>query len=148
MGQKSQDYSGKNNTTHNPGRPIPPTSGGVVLPKLILARKYWAYGTQVDYFDDAKCIGFTRSGHSSRSSGDGLAAIMTNDWQFKTKRMYVGRVHAGEVWTDLLQWCPGEVSIDLNGWGEFLVCPRSVSIWVYKEAFNRKFVDEYNLEIF
>lgn len=136
----------KNDTPNNHDRPVPPTSGGIILPKMILARKYWAYGTQVDYFDDAKCVGFTRLGHSSRSGGDGLAVIMTNDWQFKTKRMYVGEAHSGEVWTDLLKWCPGQVTINYDGWGEFFTCPRSVSVWVNQNAYQRQFVDKYTLE--
>lgn len=124
---------------------IPPTSGGAILPKMMLARKHWAYGTQIDYFDDPSCVGFTRFGHPSRSNGDGLAVIMTNDWEFKSKRMCVGRRHAGEVWTDLLRWCPGRVAIDSEGWGEFLVTPRSVSVWVWEGASERGLVDGFVL---
>ncbi|KAM7221889.1 glycoside hydrolase family 13 protein [Rhypophila decipiens] len=123
----------------------PPVSGGVVIPKMMLARKYWAYGTQFDYFDDPTCVGFTRFGHPSRSRGDGLAVIMTNGWEYKTKTMCVGKRHAGEVWTDVLKWCPGRVMIDSEGYGEFVVCPQSVSVWVYEAAFSRDLVDMFKL---
>ncbi|KAK3312940.1 alpha-amylase-like protein [Apodospora peruviana] len=125
---------------------IPPTSGGAILPKMMLARQLWAYGTQVDYFaDDPQSVGFARFGHPSRSGGDGLAVVMTNAWEFKSKRMCVGRRHAGEVWTDLLKWCPGRVRIDAEGWGEFSAAPRSVSVWVNERAQGRDMVDTFVL---
>jgi alpha-amylase len=125
---------------------VPPTSGGAVLPKMMLARQLWAYGTQVDYLDDdPHCVGFTRFGHPSRSGGDGLAVVMTNQWQYGSKRMSVGRRHAGEVWTDVLKWCPGEVVINSNGWAVFPVAHRSVSIWVNREAQGRELVESFVL---
>ncbi|KAK1749339.1 alpha-amylase [Echria macrotheca] len=122
---------------------VPPTSGGAVLPRLMLARRFWAYGSQYDYFDAPSCVGFTRLGHPSQSGGDGLAVVMTNGWEYASKRMFVGQHHAGEVWTDVLRWCPGRVVIDGDGWAEFPVTCRSVSVWVNCAAQNREFVDGY-----
>jgi len=124
---------------------IPPTSGGAVLPKMMLARQLWAYGSQHDYFDEANCVGFTRLGHPSMSAGAGLAVVMTNGWEYASKRMFVGEHHAGEVWTDLLRWCPGRVIIDKTGWGEFPVAHRSVSVWVSETAQGRTMVDLFVL---
>ncbi|KAK3385763.1 alpha-amylase-like protein [Podospora didyma] len=119
----------------------PPTSGGQVLPRMMLARQRWAYGTQVDYFDDPNCIGFTRFGHPLRSRGDGLAVVMTNSWTYASKRMCVGARHAGEVWTDVLRLCPGEVVIDSSGFGVFPVGFRSVAVWVDRKAHGRGAAD-------
>ena len=124
---------------------IPPSAGGSVIPKMMLARKFWAYGTQYDYFDDPHCVGFTRFGHPSKSGGAGLAVVMTNSWEYATKRMFVGKHHAGEMWTDLLKWCPGQVVIDQDGWGEFTVAHRSVSVWVSRWAMGREFADRFVL---
>ncbi|KAK4167034.1 alpha-amylase [Cladorrhinum sp. PSN259] len=124
---------------------IPPTSGGKVLPKMMLARKFWAYGTQHDYFDDQNSVGFTRVGHESQSGGNGLAVLMTNGWEYTSKKMFVGRQHAGEMWTDLLKWCHGQVVIDSEGWGVFYVGPQSVSVWVYAAAEGRKLADGLGL---
>ncbi|KAK3997852.1 alpha-amylase [Cladorrhinum sp. PSN332] len=124
---------------------IPPTSGGKVIPKMMLARRLWAYGTQHDYFDERKCVGFTRLGHPSQSSGNGLAVIMTNAWEFASKKMFVGTQHAGEVWTDLLRWCPGQVVIDSEGFGVFSVGPQSVSVWVNTAAEGRTIVDGFGV---
>ncbi len=70
---------------------------------------------------------------------------MTNSWEFKTKIMCVGKRHAGERWTDLLRWCPGTVTIDSNGFGNFPVANRSVSVWVNEAADRRKAVDAFVL---
>lgn len=124
---------------------IPPCRGGAVIPKMMLARQRWAYGSQYDYFDAAHCVGFTRLGHPAWGGGDGLAVLMTNRWECASKRMLVGREHAGEVWTDLLRWCPGRVVVDGEGFGEFMVAGRSVSVWVNERAQGRREVDEFVL---
>jgi alpha-amylase len=111
----------------------------------MLARKLWAYGSQYDYFDDPHCVGFTRLGHPSQSDAHGLAVVMTNAWEYASKRMFVGERHAGEVWTDLLRWCPGEVVIGADGWGVFPVGHRSVAVWVDAKATGREMVDSYVL---
>lgn len=140
IGQQHPPPKSANSRTY-----VPPLSGGKVLPRLMLARKLWAYGAQHDYFDDPHCIGFTRLGHPSRSDGHGLAVIMTNSWEYGDKQMFVGKHHAGEIWTDLLRQCPGQVPIDPNGIGHFPVGPRSVSVWANATADGRSAIDEYVL---
>ncbi len=125
---------------------VPPTSGGAAIPRMMLARKLWAYGPQCDYVDDDPCcVGFTRLGHSSRSAGAGLAVVMTNGWEYARKAMFVGKGHAGEVWTDVLRWCPGEVVIGADGWATFPVGHRSVAVWVHAAAQGREMVDAFVL---
>ena len=51
--------------------------------------------------------------------------------------MYVGRIHAGEEWTDILEWCPGTVTIDRKGYGVFPVSTMSISVWVNAMAGGR-----------
>lgn len=124
---------------------VPPPSGGKAIPKMMLARKFWAYGAQHDYFDDPHCVGFTRTGHPSRAGGHGLAVVMANSWEYDTKQMFVGEHHAGEVWTDLLRRCPGQVRVGADGTACFPVGPRSVSVWVSNEADGRRTVDDFVL---
>jgi alpha-amylase len=55
----------------------PPSCSGR-LADLLLARKLYSHGEQVDYFSDANCIGWVRKG-LSRSEGlqfDGMAVMM------------------------------------------------------------------------
>lgn len=115
------------------------------LSKLVLARKLYAYGAQINYFDRADCVGWTRSGHESYSGGAGLAVIMNADWKVAHKRMSVGSQHAGERWTDMLGSIARAVLIDRNGWGVFPVRPRSMSVWVDGTAQDRAQIDELDL---
>lgn len=111
-----------------------PPSCGDKLADMTLARKLYAYGEQNDYFDNANCIGFVRRGTHDRPSG--LACIMSNTGPGQIK-MHVGPEHKGEVWTDVLGWEQGEVTIDEEGNGEFKCPGTSVAIWVKKDAEGR-----------
>ncbi|THC98303.1 hypothetical protein EYZ11_002236 [Aspergillus tanneri] len=132
------------------------------LPILTQARKLYAYGEQHDYFDRPNCVGssitrliqfgvsfliiagFVRYGNFHHPSG--LACIMSNADASK-KRMYVGRWHAKERWTDLLEWHTKTVVIDKTGYGVFPVAAMSVGVWVNsaakgRECLHRHFVYE------
>ncbi|EJT71040.1 hypothetical protein GGTG_12061 [Gaeumannomyces tritici R3-111a-1] len=133
-----------------PGSLSPPLCGGAVLPRLMLARRLYAYGPQVDYFDDAACVGFVRLGHADHAAGAGLAVLINAGWKAAGKRMRVGRraADAGvgrgderEVWTDLLGWSWGELTPDEDGWATFHVGPRSVAVWGPRDAPGRELVD-------
>jgi alpha-amylase len=72
---------------------------------------------------------------------------MNTAWRCDTKRMCVGRRHAGERWTDILEQVSGEVVVDEAGYGTFSVGPRGVTVWVNKEAEGRKVVDSFVLSV-
>ncbi|KEF51303.1 uncharacterized protein A1O9_12653 [Exophiala aquamarina CBS 119918] len=110
-----------------------PACGGKLV-RLIAARKLYAYGPQRDYFDTEDCIGWTRLGHRLQSDGAGLAVIMTNSWDRRSKRMFVGQRHAGERWKDVLGWEDQDVVIDSKGFGHFPVGHRSVGVWTHGKA--------------
>ncbi|EAW07299.1 putative alpha-amylase [Aspergillus clavatus NRRL 1] len=117
----------------NVKRPMVPACHGR-LPILTRARKLYAYGEQQEYFDERNCIGFVRYGNRRHPAG--LACVMSNAGPAQ-KRMFVGRRHAGEQWTDILQWHPETVTIDKDGYGLFPVSKKSVSVWVNSEAEGR-----------
>lgn len=97
------------------------------LEALLYLRKHVAYGTQRDYFDDAQCIGWTRSGDEAHS-GSGCAVVISNGLG-KTKLMEIGKSFAGKAFVDYLGRIDEQVIIDDNGWGEFKVYAGSVSVW-------------------
>ncbi|KAG2414898.1 hypothetical protein HFD88_006086 [Aspergillus terreus] len=111
-----------------------PTCGGR-LPILTQVRKLYAYGEQEDYYDQPNCIGFVRYGNLRHPSG--LACIMSNAGPTR-KRMFVGRTHAKERWTDILEWHNEVVTIDRRGYGTFPVAATSVSVWVNSAAPGRE----------
>jgi len=124
-----------------------PTCGGQ-LGDFILARKLYAYGEEVSYFDFRTCVGWVRQG--TWDYRDGCAVVMSNagaGW----KRMNVGTLHRGEVWTDVLGWCDQKVTIGDDGYGEFHCNETSVSIYVNQNAQGRdqfgKFKDKFKIPV-
>ncbi|KAF7904752.1 hypothetical protein EAF00_002086 [Botryotinia globosa] len=124
--------------------PFPPSCGGA-LPNLALARKLYAYGEQRDYFDFATCIGWVRYGTWDRPFG--CAVVLSNAGPGE-KRMFVGEMHAGEKWTDVLGWEQGEVEIGEDGWGVFKCPGTSVSVWVNAEAEGRDRFGKFDDDIY
>ncbi|MCJ1385378.1 hypothetical protein MMC17_008500 [Xylographa soralifera] len=120
------------------------TCGGK-LPDLCLARKLYAYGQQNDYFDAPQCIGWTREG--TWDYPHGLACVMSNAGP-NEKTMYVGYLHKGEVWTDVLGWEPSEVTIDEHGNGLFPCPGTSVAVWVKKDALGRERFGKFDADIY
>jgi len=51
------------------------TTAGI-LNQLLIARKEFAYGPMVDYFEHRNCIGFVRMGDSNHA---GCAVVISND---------------------------------------------------------------------
>jgi alpha-amylase len=113
--------------------PEPPSCGDK-LADISLARNLYAYGELNDYFDEPNCVGWVRRGTWDRV--DGCAVVISNAEPGQI-RMFVGEVHKGETWSDLLSWSEQEVQISEDGWGDF-TCPGvSMSIWVNKSAQGR-----------
>ena len=96
-----------------------------LLDKLLDIRLNLAYGEQIDYLDDANCIGWTRQG---KDDGQPIAVLINND-QATSKSMLVGPEWAGREFSDYLGNSSQIVTIDDQGWGEFPVEEKSVSVW-------------------
>ena len=122
----------------------PPACGGK-LADMTLARKLYAYGDQEDYFDEANCIGFVRSGTWDHPAG--LACVMSNAGPGQ-KRMAVGEMHKGEIWTDILGWEQTEVKIGDDGYGMFPCPGTSVAIWVKRDAEGRDQFGKFDDKIY
>ena len=96
-----------------------------VLDRLLTIRKELAYGEQTDYFDDPNCIGWVRSGTDDQSP----IAVLISNAQENYKTMYVGQEWANRTFVDLLGNHPEQVTITAEGYGDFPVAERSVSVW-------------------
>ncbi|WP_285058821.1 alpha-amylase [Pedobacter ginsengisoli] len=97
------------------------------LEALLVLRKRYAYGIQVDYFNDPQCIGWTRQGDEIHPES-GCAVLMSNGLG-TTKAMEMGKSFAGRIFTDYLGKIDGQVIINEDGWGDFQVYAGSVSVW-------------------
>ncbi|KAF2843512.1 glycoside hydrolase family 13 protein [Patellaria atrata CBS 101060] len=123
----------------------PPSCDGKV-PDMTLARKLYCYGDQEDYFDKANCIGWVRRGTWDKPFG--MAVIMSNAEE-NEKRMAVGEMHKGEVWTDVLSWSKREVIIDDEGYGLFSCPATSMAVYVNRDADGRdKFPVQFDSNIY
>lgn len=124
----------------NGPKPRDPACGGRLI-RLVMARRYYAYGRQVDYFDDSKCIGWVRYGSMTDDEVCGIVVLINTAWSWRKKRMNVGKSAMGQIWTDIMGWVWSGVLIDPFGYGDFVVGPRTISVWTWKEAPSRKNID-------
>ncbi|MDQ1858986.1 alpha-amylase [Chryseobacterium sp. WLY505] len=98
------------------------------LPGLLEARKLFAYGEQIDYFDHPNCVAFVREGDEKHP---GCIVILSNSEE-GYKEIELGKEHADSVYTDFLKNRHEEVYTDKEGKAVFTVNPGSVSVWVKK----------------
>ena len=125
------DYYG--NPVQN--RPLVPNLG-----KLIKLRHSYAYGQQLDYFENEHLIGWTRQGDEDHANS-GLAVVMSDAGPGQL-RMEMGAAHAGETFRDALGGCTEPVVIGEDGFGEFSAEGRNLSVWVREGAFEDIVVHE------
>lgn len=101
------------------------------IEQILMARKKFAYGEQLDYFDDKNTIGWIREG-DDKHKDSGMAVILTNGPD-ASKQMKLGEKYAGLTFIDFLGNVDAQVEIDDKGFGLFKVKGGSVSIWVVKK---------------
>lgn len=103
------------------------------LEPLLYARKNYAYGEQVDYFQNPDYIGWVRKGDYAHE-GSGLATLIADNNYGGSITMNVGSQHAGETWYDMTGDVKETVKIDNNGYGTFSVKGKKngkcYSVWV------------------
>lgn len=104
------------------------------LKKLIAIRRYYAYGSQTDYFDDCSIVGFTRSGDTAHK--DSGLAVLATDASEGMKYMQVGPKFAGRKFYDALGRHDDPVILDENGGAQFHVHAGYVSVWLPEEAYR------------
>ena len=100
------------------------------LERLIKARKYFAYGEQIDYFDNFNIIAWVRTGDEEHIDS-GLVAIMS-DGPGGGKTINVGKRLANTVFYDYTGNVKENVYVDNEGNGIFYCNGGSVSVWVKK----------------
>lgn len=96
-----------------------------LLDKFLYARQQYAYGRQIDYFDQPCVVGWTRWGTATYPKT--MAVIMSDGWG-GSKWMELGRPHA--AYYDLTEHIQGTVYTNADGWGEFYCRSGSVSVWL------------------
>ena len=103
------------------------------LETLLDVRHNNAYGDQHIYFDDAHCIGFTRSGIDKHQ---GCVVIMRNG-EASQKQMFIGLHYTGKIFKDCLFKCTARVIIGDDGSGNFACVARGISVYVLDTNENK-----------
>ncbi|HWJ76621.1 MAG TPA: alpha-amylase [Niallia sp.] len=98
---------------------------------LLYARKKKAYGEQDDYLDNPNLIGWIRHG-VEEIENSGCAVVISNKEE-GSKKMFVGKSRSGETWIDLTKTREDHITIDEEGFGDFPVNEKSVSVWCLAE---------------
>ncbi len=101
-----------------------------MIDKLLYTRKHYAYGEQINYFDEPNLIGIVRKG-AEEHPGSGLVMILSNHTE-GSKKINIGKEHAGETWFEITENIKDEIQIDENGEAEFRVNAGNVAVWVKK----------------
>lgn len=102
-----------------------------IIDKLLYARKYYAYGEQINYFDDPNVIGIVRSGNEEHADS-GLVLLISN-YEEGSKKINIGKKYAGEIWIELTDSIDEEIQIDAEGNADFKVKAGSIAVWVKKK---------------
>lgn len=97
------------------------------LSKYIKARKYFAYGTQTDYFNSGSTLGWARAGDEAHAGSAVVVNIATSAASVTTQ---LDASHAGETRKDALGNTAGSITIGTGGSASFGVQAESVSVWV------------------
>ncbi len=100
------------------------------LNPILVARKNYAYGKQIDYFDDEHIIGWVREGDKEHKDS-GLVVIMSEN-AGGSKAMNVGSNLANCILMDITGNMTEDAYVDKDGNGIFYCNGGSVSIWVKK----------------
>ncbi|WP_370646088.1 alpha-amylase [Sporolactobacillus sp. STSJ-5] len=96
------------------------------LDSLMNLRRKFAYGDQMDYFQDEHCIGWTRSGTDQHPGG--LVVILSTGDENQIP-MNVGPENKGKNYADQMGHQQAQVKIDEDGQGIFPVNGGSFSVW-------------------
>lgn len=100
-----------------------------LLPVLMEARKKFAYGSQINFFDHQNCIAFMRTGIGK---DDGCLVIISNS-KTCSKEVGWGKEYANATFYDFLHQRIEEIVLDDEGEGTFTVNAQSISVWVLKD---------------
>ncbi|HHZ06153.1 MAG TPA: alpha-amylase [Clostridiales bacterium] len=101
------------------------------LKVLINVRKNYAYGEQLDYFDDSHIVGFTRQGDSEHKNS-GVAVLLSNSGNGE-KRMFVGNDKIGRTYIDIINPNKPFVAIENDGCGRFTVSDKYISVYILQQ---------------
>ncbi|AFY95212.1 alpha-amylase [Chamaesiphon minutus] len=96
-----------------------------ILDRLLHARREYAYGIQLDYFDHPNTVGWTRLGNPEHPAS---MAVLLGNGKPGSKWMNVGKPNT--TYIDMTESVAIKIRTNADGWGEFVCNGGSVSVWI------------------
>jgi len=96
-----------------------------LIDRFLSARRDFAYGDQMDYFDHPSCVGWVRRGDEKHPGG--LVVLLSNGAD-GTKTMETSAPNTEFI--DITEYIKEPVTTDADGNGEFRCGGGSVSVWI------------------
>ena len=108
------------------------------LPLLLEIRRRFAYGTQVDFFDEPDLVAWVRSGDGDHEQSGCVVVLSSRpedgSGEPVAKTISLGKEHAGECWCCVLGKDSGVVEVDKHGNATFTVGNAMLSVFLRVEA--------------
>ncbi|MDO5725036.1 MAG: alpha-amylase [Tissierellia bacterium] len=101
-----------------------------MLDNMLYIRKKYAYGEEIDYFNEPQLIGWIRKNENNNSP----LVVLISTGDKNEMKMNVGEEFSKKVFVDKSGKNVDEVVIDENGDGLFTVGPGAVTYWTLKES--------------
>ena len=102
-----------------------------IIDQLLHVRKHYAYGGEIDYFDDPNLVGIYRTGRENELN-TGCVAILSNN-EDGEKLIEVGQNRTGQVWKEVTGSGFDNVVVDDSGFVAFKVKAGKISVWIPEE---------------
>ena len=108
----------------------------VELPLLLEIRRRFAFGRQVDYFDNHDLVAWVRKGDAAHELSGCCVVLSSRDGSEKPvhKKVNLGKEHAGELWTCVLGEGREPVEVDEDGSVDFVTGNTMLSVFLRVEA--------------
>ena len=106
------------------------------LPLLLEIRRRFAFGEQVDSFDESDLVAWQRKGDDAHEMSGCVVVLSSRDSNEGPvqKTLDLGKEHAGEEWVCVLGENHGTVEVNEDGEATFVVGNSMVSVFLHVEA--------------
>ena len=100
-----------------------------IIDKLLEVRRLYAYGEQINHFEDPNIIAIQRTG---RDEWTGCVAVLSNSDEEGEIQIEVGKERTGQVWQEVTGSGYEDVVINEEGNARFKVGSEKISVWIRK----------------
>ena len=106
------------------------------LPLLLEIRRRFAFGAQIDHFDESDLVAWVRTGDAEHDNSGCVVILSSRDGSEEpvSKCIELGEAHAGERWVCVLGEGREPVEVDEHGSAKFVTGNAMISVFLREEA--------------